>query len=123
MKVKIRNSKAKKAKMTGFRTRQKTPGGRKIMNRIAQVLVNVIDFKMGIQDAISAPTVDAADRETFVDQRIEGAAVDALRRMGHNVELSTSDSFSRPKGLMVHPDTGRIHAGVDVFSASEARGY
>jgi ribosomal protein L34 len=33
MKVKIRNSKAKKAKMTGFRTRQKTPGGRKINKR------------------------------------------------------------------------------------------
>ena len=29
MKVKTRNSKAKKAKMTGFRTRQKTPSGRK----------------------------------------------------------------------------------------------
>ncbi|MCP3918862.1 MAG: 50S ribosomal protein L34 [bacterium] len=33
MKVKIRNSKAKKAKKTGYRTRQKTAGGRKVNKR------------------------------------------------------------------------------------------
>ncbi|MBJ21093.1 MAG: 50S ribosomal protein L34 [Deltaproteobacteria bacterium] len=33
MKTKIRNSKAKKAKKTGFRTRQKTASGRKINKR------------------------------------------------------------------------------------------
>ena len=33
MKLKIRNSKAKKAKKTGFLTRQKTVGGRKINKR------------------------------------------------------------------------------------------
>ncbi|MBL4771522.1 MAG: 50S ribosomal protein L34 [Planctomycetes bacterium] len=33
MKIKLRNSKSKKAKMTGFRTRQKTVGGRKINKR------------------------------------------------------------------------------------------
>ncbi len=33
MKLKVRNSKSKKAKMTGFRTRQKTAGGRKVNKR------------------------------------------------------------------------------------------
>jgi ribosomal protein L34 len=33
MKLKIRNSKAKKAKKTGYRTRQKTKGGRKVNRR------------------------------------------------------------------------------------------
>ena len=33
MKTNIRNSTAKKAKKTGFRTRQKTTGGRKINKR------------------------------------------------------------------------------------------
>ncbi len=33
MKLKIRNSKSKKAKKTGFLTRQKTVGGRKINKR------------------------------------------------------------------------------------------
>jgi ribosomal protein L34 len=33
MKTKIRNSSAKKSKKTGFRTRQKTVGGRKVNKR------------------------------------------------------------------------------------------
>ena len=33
MKIKLRNSKQKKARMTGFRTRQKTAGGRKVNKR------------------------------------------------------------------------------------------
>ncbi len=33
MKLKIRSSKAKKAKKTGFRTRQKSAGGRKVNRR------------------------------------------------------------------------------------------
>ena len=33
MKIKLRNSKTKRAKKTGFRTRQKTAGGRKINKR------------------------------------------------------------------------------------------
>lgn len=33
MKIKLRNSKTKKAKKTGFRTRQKTVGGRKVNKR------------------------------------------------------------------------------------------
>ena len=33
MKLKIRNSRSKKSKKTGFRTRQKTAGGRKVNKR------------------------------------------------------------------------------------------
>ena len=103
------------------------PGGRKIMNCNAQIIMNVLDHKMGIQQAIAAPRVDAADRETFVDSRIDEDAIEALRRMGHNVgvvqESAAHGGFAVPVGLMVNPDTGRIHAGVDVFRLAEARGF
>ena len=33
MKIKLRNSKTKRKRMTGFRTRQKTVGGRKVNKR------------------------------------------------------------------------------------------
>ena len=33
MKIKIRNSKTKRSRKTGFRARQKSPGGRKVNRR------------------------------------------------------------------------------------------
>ena len=103
------------------------PGGRKIMNCNAQILMNIIDFGMGMQEAIAQPRVDAADRETYVDSRIDGGTVDALRGMGHSVELAqetaAQGNFAVPVGLLVGEDTGRIHAGADVFRLAEARGF
>ena len=103
------------------------PGGRRIICRIAQVVSNVIDFGMSIQEAITAPSVDAAERETFVDHRIDPQTVEALARMGHNVEIvaepSTGGGFARPRGVMIDPDTGLLRAGVQPFGPDEARGY
>ena len=103
------------------------PGGRRIMCRIAHIVSNVVDFGMGMQEAITAPSVDAAERETFVDHRIDPRTVDALARMGHNVEVvpepSTGGGFSRPRGVMIDPAAGLLHAGVQPIGSDEARGY
>ena len=103
------------------------PGGRRIICRIAHIISNVVDFGMSIQEAITAPSVDAAERETFVDHRIDPQTVEALAGMGHNVEVvaepATGGGFSRPRGVMIDPETGLLHAGVHPFGPDEARGY
>ena len=103
------------------------PGGRRIICRIAQVISNVVDFGMSMQDAITAPSVDAAERETFIDHRIEPQIADQLAHMGHNVEVvpepSTGGGFSRPRGVMIDFHTNLLHAGVHPFGPDEARGY
>ena len=82
---------------------------------------------MSMQEAITAPSVDAAGRETLLDHRIDLQTVEALARMGHNVEVvpepSTGGGFSRPSGVMIDPVTGLLHAGVQPFGPPEARGY
>ena len=103
------------------------PGGRRIICRIAHVISNVIDFGMTMQEAITAPSVDAAERETFIDHRIDPQTVETLTHMGHNVsvvpEPSTGGGFSRPRGVMIDPVTDLLHAGVHPFGPDEARGY
>ena len=103
------------------------PGGRRIMCRMAHVISNVVDFGMSMQEAITAPSVDAAERETLVDHRIEPQTVDALARMGHNVEVVpepfTGGGFSRPRGVMIDPGAGILRAGVQPIGPDEARGY
>ena len=91
------------------------------------MISNVIDFGMDMQEAITAPSVDAAERETFVDHRIDPKTVEALAQMGHNVEVvpepATGGGFSRPRGVMVDPDSGLLRAGVQPTGTDEARGY
>ena len=103
------------------------PGGRRTICRIAHVISNVVDFGMSMQEAITAPSVDAAERETFVDHRTDPQTVEALARMGHNVEVVpepfTGGGFSRPRGVMIDPGTGLLHAGVQPIGPDEARGY
>ena len=103
------------------------PGGRRIICRISHVISNIIDFGMTMQEAITAPSVDAAERETFVDHRIDPQIVEMLAEMGHNIEVvpeSITDwGFSRPRGVMVDPDSGLLRAGVQPTGTDEARGY
>ena len=102
-------------------------GGRKIMSRLVQVILNVIDFDNGIQEAITAPTVDAADRETFADHRLDPEVIEALSRMGHRMEIvpepSTGGGFAKPRGVMLDEKTGLVHAGVHVIGPDGAYGY
>ena len=103
------------------------PGGRRIMCRMAHVISNVVDFGMSMQEAITAPSVDAAERDTLVDHRIEPRTVEALARMGHNAEVVpepfTGGGFSRPRGVMIDPGAGLLRAGVQPIGPDEARGY
>ena len=103
------------------------PGGRKIMCRIPQIISNVVDFGMGMQDAITAPSVDASEHVTHVDHRIDPDTVGALADMGHNMEVVpepfTGGGFARPRGVMIDPDTGLLRVGVQPIGPDEARGY
>ena len=99
--------------------------GRRIIDCIAQIILAVLDQGMGIQEAVSAARVDASGRQNEVDARIDPETVGRLSRMGHDlcvVEQSASSSpFARPLGALIHPETGLIHCGVDVFHPVEAR--
>ena len=102
------------------------PGGRRIMDTCLQVALNVLEFGMDIQAACSAPLIDCAGSELLVDDRIDPAARDALRAMGHNVvdaEVSFSPRiFASPTGVAVDPATGLRYGGADPFGAGIAAG-
>lgn len=102
------------------------PGGRRIISRIAQIAVNVLDFGMGIQEACAAPTVDASTMATIVDSRIPEEVIAKLRTMGHRIEVVEESfmvgHFSRPSGVLIDRDNGLLHGGVDVFGSAVALG-
>mgnify|MGYP001403147918 CR=1 FL=1 len=103
------------------------PGGRKIVNAITQIVLNVVDHGLGMQAAVGAPRIDASANEALADERLDPAVVEELRARGHRLrEVADSPgaaSFSRPLGIMIDPATNRLHSGLTPFHLAEARGY
>lgn len=104
------------------------PGGRKIINRVTQVSLNVLEFGMGIQDAIAMPIVDASTRVTLVDSRLPREVISRLEAMGHGVKVVEEDpgrggSFARPSGIFLDYDTNLLHGGVEIFRRAIALGH
>lgn len=110
------------------------PGGRRVITAVVQVLVNVIDFGMGIQEAIAAPRIhiEGSDpkvpegklvREMFVDSRISPEVMKELERRGHQIARLLDGNFALPLGIMRNPETGKLHGGVTVPVPAMAIGF
>jgi gamma-glutamyltranspeptidase/glutathione hydrolase len=63
-------------------------GGPTIITQVLQVVVNVVDFRMGLADAVGAPRVhhQALPDQLRVDRGgFAPAVIDSVRAMGHEV--------------------------------------
>jgi gamma-glutamyltranspeptidase/glutathione hydrolase len=100
-----------------------SPGSRTIINTVLNIVVSVIDFDMGIQDAVDAPRLH---HQWFPDEvRFEGVAtypttVTGLKAMGHNV-LSTRQGDAH--SIWVDPHSGAYIGAADKRLSGKASGY
>ena len=100
-----------------------TPGGETIGQTQFQVLLNVIDFGMGIQTAIEAPRISLSADPSFytpgadVTVRVEGRVapfvINRLREMGHEAQETREYSVGSMQGILRDPQTGTMMAGAD----------
>jgi len=103
------------------------PGGRRIISALVQSLVNVLDFGLGVQTAVTTPRIHCEGPLTEVDGRVAPETVAQLTSRGHRVKLveenSSSFRFARPGGIRVDPETNQLSAGVHQFTPAWAMGY
>jgi gamma-glutamyltranspeptidase/glutathione hydrolase len=101
-----------------------SPGGPRIISTALLTIVNVIDFRMDVQEAVSAPRVHhqwSPDRLT-VERAVPADVVEALRARGHEVEVASED-WSAAEALARDPATGFFTGGADPRSDGLALGY
>jgi gamma-glutamyltranspeptidase/glutathione hydrolase len=93
-------------------------GGRRIMNCVAQMMINLVDHDMTMQPAVTAPRIDASTPELLVNARIPEPTREALRDLGHNVvvrdEGDYHGDFASPACVQWHQD-GTFRGGVDPY--------
>ena len=61
------------------------PGGVRIFTSVFQALVNLIDHRMSLQEAVEAPRIWSQGQELEVEQDVPAAVRDALASRGHQI--------------------------------------
>lgn len=100
-----------------------TPGGETIGQTQFQVLLNILDFGMGIQQAIEAPRFSLGAKPNFykpgaeISMRVEGRVSDRviarLEEMGHQTDAAAEFAIGNMQGILMDPNTGTMKAGAD----------
>ena len=101
-----------------------SPGGPTIINTVLQTLLNVIDFKMTVQQAVDAPRIHhqwIPDRLVLETRGFAQDVIDALRARGHRIE--ERDSMGDCHTILVDPDSGIRLGAADPRNDGRAIGY
>ncbi|MBS3817897.1 gamma-glutamyltransferase [bacterium] len=102
-----------------------TPGGHTIGQTVPQMVMNIIDFGMNIQEAISAPRVSFVEPDKLaVEKGIPQPVREKLGSMGHNVQVVRS--LGNAHGLSLEYDfkgnPKRFFGGSDPRGQGKAEG-
>jgi gamma-glutamyltranspeptidase/glutathione hydrolase len=97
------------------------PGGSRIINGVLQVILNVVDFKMNVQDAIDRPRFHhqwMPDKLSFEDG-FSPDTVALLKARGHT--LDSISGVALVEAIVV--EKSRLAGGTDRRGNGKAAGY
>ena len=102
-------------------------GGRRITNCVTSLVVKMLDFGLGPQDAIDAPRLDCSTPLTAIDGRLDPAVIDELRARRHHVGAIDPryvteglSPFASP--VAIAREAGGLRGGADTFHSAHAAG-
>jgi len=105
-----------------------TPGGHTIGQTVPQIVVNLIDFKMNIQAAITAPRVSFQEPDLLlVEEGINKEVLERLKTLGHKLRvLKKPGGIGNAHGLAIEYDAEgnplRFLGGTDPRGERKAAG-
>jgi gamma-glutamyltranspeptidase/glutathione hydrolase len=91
-----------------------SPGGPKIITAVAQVIMNVVDFGMGVRDATDAPRIHhqlLPDRLQLEDNGVDDMTRSALASMGH--QLAPMAGYFGDIQLIIRAPDGTLYGASD----------
>ena len=98
---------------------------RRIPTAVAQVIVNLVDRRLRIQEAITAPRLHAEGHELLLHARFDAGVFERMRALGHHViageKTPCSFNLAQPNGIEVGPD-GALRGGADPFTPAAVAG-
>lgn len=103
-----------------------TPGGHTIGQTVPQMVINLIDFEMNIQKAISAPRISFIEpNDLAVEKSIPIDVIEKLQQLGHDIR--EVQSIGNAHGLTIQYNSKgkpiRFFGGSDPRGEGLARGF
>jgi gamma-glutamyltranspeptidase/glutathione hydrolase len=103
-----------------------TPGGHTIGQTVPQMVINLIDFKMNIQEAIASPFISFYEPDwLLIEKGIPQQTQEELAKLGHHVRVV--DALTNAHGISVEYDAQgrpvRFYGGSDPRGEGLAAGY
>ncbi len=102
-----------------------SPGSKRIITAVAQVISNVIDHGMRLQDAIAAPRVHIDGDVLNVEGRVPAVVAEGLKALGHEVNVRKEYDlfFGGSQGVLFDGAGGLFYGGADPRRDGVALGF
>jgi gamma-glutamyltranspeptidase / glutathione hydrolase len=100
-----------------------TPGGTTIITSVFQTIINVVEYKMSMQEAVAAKRLHSQwlPDEIFMEEHaLTDAEVKSLELMGH--KLTIRDGIGRVDAILIRDDD-KLEGGADPRGDDTALGY
>jgi gamma-glutamyltranspeptidase / glutathione hydrolase len=101
-------------------------GGSTIITQVFQQISNVVDFGMGVRQAVNAPRIHhqhLPDRIQYEPGALRRGVAEALEAMGHHVQERTSDSYIGDVHAILRLGDGRLAGASDPRRGGAAAGF
>ena len=102
-----------------------SPGGPRIATTVAQVLIAVLDGRLGLDDAIKAPRFFPSNSTLMVETRMPQSTLDGLEKLGWKIQLNESlnNYFGGVHAVQIDPLTHRLFGAADPRRDGAPAGY
>jgi len=107
-----------------------SPGGTRIFTSLAQIILNITEFRMSLDEAIEAPrffsqSVGGKGRVIAMESRIPEATRAILASWGHEIDVRDAydNYFGGAQGILIMPEQGVLVGGADSRRDGFGAGY
>lgn len=100
-------------------------GATRIISGLPQIIMNMVDYGMDIQSAISVPRFYCSSEKISLESRIGPGIRKDLKGMGYEIDVRRDFDiyFGGAQGVMIDGKTGIIYGGADPRREASAAGY